>query len=171
MKYFLIADNENHIVVLEGMNDVKIVKTSLEKLKKHFNLIQYLIVDKETAEYRKEVYSEIAKEKFKVIEVDVELETNVISLDEFRDKTLKDDEFKERYVKDKFKLEIVQTFMTYRKENNLTQKELAKKIGTNQQAISRLENLLINPSLDFLIKSFDKIGYELKVVKKKSDKN
>lgn len=39
MKYFLIADNENHIVVLEGMNDVKIVKTSLEKLKKHFNLI------------------------------------------------------------------------------------------------------------------------------------
>lgn len=56
--------------------------------------------------------------------------------------------------------------MKYRKENNLTQKELAKKIGTNQQAISRLENLLINPSLDFLIKSFDKIGYELKVVKK-----
>ena len=61
--------------------------------------------------------------------------------------------------------------MKYRKENNLTQKELAKKIGTNQQAISRLENLLINPSLDFLIKSFDKIGYELKVVKKKSDNN
>lgn len=53
----------------------------------------------------------------------------------------------------------------------LTQKELAKKIGTNQQAISRLENLLINPSLDFLIKSFDKIGYELKVMKKKLDNN
>ena len=166
MKYFLIADKENNIIILEGRNNVKIVKTSIEKLKKHFNLIQYLIVDKETAEYRKDVYSDLAKEEFKVIEVDVELEENVISLDEFRDKILKDNEFKERYVKDKFKLEIVSTFMKYRKENNLTQKELAKKLGTNQQAISRLENLLINPSLDFLIKSFDKIGYELKVVKK-----
>lgn len=63
-------------------------------------------------------------------------------------------------------LSISKSIIKYRKENNLTQKELAKKIGTNQQAISRLENLLINPSLDFLIKSFDKIGYELKVVKK-----
>lgn len=78
MKYFLIADNENHIVVLEGMNDVKIVKTSLEKLKKHFNLIQYLIVDKETAEYRKEVYSDIAKEELEIIEVDVELSVKIL---------------------------------------------------------------------------------------------
>lgn len=78
MKYFLIANNENHIVVLEGMNDVKIVKTSLEKLKKHFNLIQYLIVDKETAEYRKEVYSDIAKEELEIIEVDVELSVKIL---------------------------------------------------------------------------------------------
>ena len=78
MKYFLIADNENHIVVLEGMNDVKIVKTSLEKLKKQFNLIKYLIVDKETAEYRKEVYSDIAKEELEIIEVDVELSVKIL---------------------------------------------------------------------------------------------
>ena len=171
MKYYLIKDKKDNIVILDGITDVKIVKTTIDRLKKYFNLIQYLVPDKETAEHRREVYSDIAKEELEIIEVDVELETNVISLDEFRDKTLKDDEFKERYVKDKFKLEIVQIFMKYRKENNLTQKEFAKKIGTNQQAISRLENLLINPSLDFLIKSFDKIGYELKVVKKKSDKN
>lgn len=34
MKYFLIADNENYIVVLEGMNDVKIVKNIFRKIKK-----------------------------------------------------------------------------------------------------------------------------------------
>lgn len=78
MKYFLIANNENHIVVLEGMNDVKIVKTSLEKLKKHFNLIQYLVPDKETAEHRREVYSDIAKEELEIIEVDVELSVKIL---------------------------------------------------------------------------------------------
>lgn len=78
MKYYLIADKDNNIVILQGMTDTKIVKTTFEILKKHFNLIQYLITDKETAEYRKEVYSEIAKEKFKIIEVNVELNIKII---------------------------------------------------------------------------------------------
>lgn len=78
MKYYLIADKDNNIVILQGMTDTKIVKTTFEILKKHFNLIQYLITDKETAEYRKEVYSKIAKEDFKIIEVNVELSVEII---------------------------------------------------------------------------------------------
>lgn len=78
MKYYLIADKDNNIIILQGMIDTKIVKTTLEILKKHFNLIQYLIIDKETAEYRKEVYSKIAKEDFKIIEVNVELSVEII---------------------------------------------------------------------------------------------
>ena len=78
MKYYLIADKDNNIIILQGMIDTKIVKTTLEILKKHFNLIQYLIIDKEAAEYRKEVYSKIAKEDFKIIEVNVELSVEII---------------------------------------------------------------------------------------------
>ena len=78
MKYYLIADKDNNIIILQGMIDTKIVKTTLEILKKHFNLIQYLIIDKETAEYRKEVYPKIAKEYFKIIEVNVELSVEII---------------------------------------------------------------------------------------------
>jgi hypothetical protein len=78
MKYYLIKDREDNIVILNGITDVKIVKTTFEILKKHFNLIQYLIIDKETAEYRKEVYSKIAKEDFKIIEVNIELSVEII---------------------------------------------------------------------------------------------
>ena len=43
--------------------------------------------------------------------------------------------------------EIKKQIIRYRIENNLTQKELADKIGTKQSAISRLENDDYNPSV------------------------
>jgi hypothetical protein len=78
MKYYLIADKDDNIIILQGMIDTKIVKTTFEILKKHFNLIQYLITDKETAEHRKEIYSEITKEELEIIEIDVELNVKII---------------------------------------------------------------------------------------------
>lgn len=83
MKYYLIKDKEDNIVILEGITDVKIVKTTIDRLKKYFNLIQYLVPDKETAEHRKEVYSDIAKEELEIMEIDVEL--NVIKLNDLKD--------------------------------------------------------------------------------------
>ncbi|MGL5124754.1 MAG: helix-turn-helix domain-containing protein, partial [Fusobacteriaceae bacterium] len=50
-------------------------------------------------------------------------------------------------------------------ENNLTQTELSKKLGTTQQAISRLEKNLINPSLEFLVNSLYEMGYEISINK------
>lgn len=78
MKYYLIADKDDNIVILQGITDVKIAKTTIDRLKKHFNLIQYLITDKETAEHRKEIYSEITKEELEIIEIDVELNVKII---------------------------------------------------------------------------------------------
>ena len=78
MKYFLIKDKKDNIVILDGITDVKIVKTTIDRLKKYFNLIQYLVPDKETAEHRREVYSDIAKEELEIIEVDVELSVKIL---------------------------------------------------------------------------------------------
>lgn len=78
MKYYLIADKDDNIVILQGITDVKIAKTTIDRLKKHFNLIQYLITDKETVEHRKEIYSEITKEELEIIEIDVELNVKII---------------------------------------------------------------------------------------------
>lgn len=78
MKYYLIKDKKDNIVILDGITDVKIVKTTIDRLKKYFNLIQYLVPDKETAEHRREVYSDIAKEELEIIEVDVELSVKIL---------------------------------------------------------------------------------------------
>lgn len=56
----------------------------------------------------------------------------------------------------------------YRKENNLTQKQLAVILGIDQQGVSRIEKGGINVGEENLLKYIDKLGYEL-VVKKKGE--
>lgn len=56
----------------------------------------------------------------------------------------------------------------YRKENSLTQKQLAVILGIDQQGVSRIEKGGINVGEENLLKYIDKLGYEL-VVKKKGE--
>ncbi|HCC36257.1 MAG TPA: transcriptional regulator [Treponema sp.] len=58
---------------------------------------------------------------------------------------------------------IIEEIIMARKENNLTQKDLAELIGTKQSNISRLESGNYNPSLDFLTKIAQAVGKELEV--------
>ena len=50
-----------------------------------------------------------------------------------------------------------------RKEQNITQAELAKRVGTQKSNISRLESGNYNPSLDFLIRVSEALGKSLSV--------
>ena len=50
-----------------------------------------------------------------------------------------------------------------RQKLNLSQKELAERIGTRQSNISRLESGDYNPSFDFLQKVADGLGKELHI--------
>ncbi|HKL75332.1 MAG: helix-turn-helix transcriptional regulator [Halanaerobiales bacterium] len=59
--------------------------------------------------------------------------------------------------------EIKKQIIKYRIENNLSQKELAEKIGTKQSAISRLENDDYNPSIEFLDKVANALGKKLEI--------
>lgn len=59
--------------------------------------------------------------------------------------------------------EIKKQIIRYRIENNLSQKELAEKIGTKQSAISRLENDDYNPSIEFLDKVANALGKKLEI--------
>lgn len=88
-----------------------------------------------------------------------------INLDDLEKYLLDDDEIRKQCIKDKTIDELILIFLKYRKQNKLTQKDLAEKLGTTQQAVSRLEKNMINPSLEFITKSLYEMGYEIKFKK------
>ena len=58
---------------------------------------------------------------------------------------------------------VISEVIKARIKNKLTQSEIAKKVGTKQSAIARLESGNINPSLEFLRRIAQVMGYKLTV--------
>jgi len=81
-----------------------------------------------------------------------------IKLADIEKELMKDNEFKEEYEKLRPYYEIVSQLINARVEQNITQEELAKRIGTKKSCISRLESGNYNPSLKFLQKVADGLG-------------
>ncbi len=86
-----------------------------------------------------------------------------ISFDEMKEDMLKDEEFRIEYEKLKPRYEAIEQIIRARKEQNMTQSELAKRVGTQKSNISRLESGNYNPSLDFLAKVAESLGKNLSV--------
>ena len=86
-----------------------------------------------------------------------------ISFEEMKRDLLKDSEFKKEYEKLKPRYEAIEQIIKARKEQNMTQAELAKRVGTQKSNISRLESGNYNPSLDFLTKVSEALGKCLSV--------
>ncbi len=86
-----------------------------------------------------------------------------VSFDTIKNELMMDEEFREEYDKLKPRYEIIAQIIETRKEQNMTQAELAKRVGTQKSNISRLESGNYNPSLDFLIKVARSLGKELSV--------
>lgn len=86
-----------------------------------------------------------------------------ISFEEIKNDLLKDNEFKTEYEKLKPRYEAIEQIIKARKEQNITQAELAKRVGTQKSNISRLESGNYNPSLDFLTKVSKALGKKLSV--------
>ncbi|MDE5937476.1 MAG: helix-turn-helix transcriptional regulator [Lachnospiraceae bacterium] len=86
-----------------------------------------------------------------------------ISFEEMKTDMLKDEEFKLEYEKLQPRYEAIAQIIRARKEQNMTQAELAKRVGTQKSNISRLESGNYNPSLDFLVKVAESLGKTLSV--------
>ena len=86
-----------------------------------------------------------------------------ISFEEMKNDLLKDNEFKNEYEKLKPRYEAIEQIIRARKEQNITQAELAKMVGTQKSNISRLESGNDNPTLDFLTKISEALGKNLSV--------
>lgn len=86
-----------------------------------------------------------------------------VSFDLVKNDLMKDEEFKKEYDKLQPRYEVISQIIEARKEQKMTQTDLAKKMGTQKSNISRLESGNYNPSLDFLIKVAQCLGKDLKV--------
>lgn len=76
---------------------------------------------------------------------------------------MKDEEFRIEYEKLKPRYEAIEQIIRARKEQNMMQSELAKRVGTQKSNISRLESGNYNLSLDFLAKVAESLGKNLSV--------
>jgi len=86
-----------------------------------------------------------------------------VSWEEIKKDLLKDPEFAKEVKLLEPEYEMVKQIIKARIELNLSQKDLAKRVGTKQSNISRLEGGNYNPSIQFLKKVAHGLGKELHI--------
>ena len=86
-----------------------------------------------------------------------------ITFEEHKKKLLADPEVKKYYDELEPEYELIHAVIDKRLKKKMSQKELARKIGTGQSAISRLESGESNPSFKFLQKVAQALGARLTI--------
>lgn len=89
-----------------------------------------------------------------------------VKLSEVKELLMKDSDFKEEYEKLKPRYDVVSQIIDERSKQNITQEELAFRVGTQKSNISRLESGTYNPSLDFITKIAQSLGKQVQITLK-----
>lgn len=79
----------------------------------------------------------------------------------WENEVLKDPAFKAEYDKLEPEFAVITAILEARVKKHMTQESLAKKIGTKQSAIARIESGRANPSVSFLQKLAEALGKKL----------
>lgn len=82
---------------------------------------------------------------------------------QFKSRLLKDRDIRKFYKELEPEFELVRILIRKRLKRGLTQEELARKIGTKQSAISRLESGRYNPTIEVLRKVAQALNADLKI--------
>ena len=77
-------------------------------------------------------------------------------------------EFRKVWDESRAEYKLIGEMISLRKQENITQKELAELTGNKQQVISRIERKESIPTIRAFSRMLDALGYELQIVKKKS---
>lgn len=86
-----------------------------------------------------------------------------IKFENIKEQLMKDKEFEAEYEKLRPRYEVISQIIGARKEQSMTQEELALRVGTQKSNISRLESGSYNPSLDFLAKVARGLGKDIHI--------
>ncbi|OAA90734.1 helix-turn-helix domain-containing protein [Clostridium ljungdahlii] len=76
---------------------------------------------------------------------------------------MQDKNFKSEYEKLKPRYDLISQIIKARREQNITQQELANRTGTTKSNISRMESGNYNPSLDFICKLARGLGKDIHI--------
>lgn len=60
--------------------------------------------------------------------------------------------------------QLIKDFISIRKEQNITQQELAEKSQIIRQTVNRVENCLTSPQIRTMLKLLEPLGFTLKIV-------
>ncbi len=85
------------------------------------------------------------------------------SFSKVKKEMMKNPEFRRLYDEMAPQYELISEVIRKRIERKMTQAELAKKMGTKQSVISRLESGNANPTLSFMREVATALGSELKI--------
>lgn len=61
--------------------------------------------------------------------------------------------------------QLIADFIKLRKDNHLSQKEMAEASNTIRETVAKIENKLVSPQVNTLIKILEPLGYTLKIEK------
>ena len=81
----------------------------------------------------------------------------------FKAELLKDPKVKAEYDRLEPEYAAIEAVLKARMEKGLTQTQLAKKMGTKQAVVSRLESGVANPSVKFLMRLADALDCRLEI--------
>lgn len=93
------------------------------------------------------------------IQVDVEKDIEL--------KRQTDPEFRKAWDESRAEYKLIGEMISLRKQEKITQKELAALTGNKQQVISRIERKESIPTIRSFSRILNALGYELQIVKKK----
>ena len=102
----------------------------------------------------------------KIMKEGVKMSKAGVKLSEVKGLLMQDKEFQTEYERLKPRYDLISQIIEARASQNITQEELALRVGTQKSNISRLESGKYNPSLDFLTKVARSLGKEVQIILK-----
>ena len=84
-------------------------------------------------------------------------------LKDLKKRLMKDPEFREEYARADEEFALIETLIRARTAARLTQEELARRLGTTQSAVARLEGGCVSPSVATLRRYAEATGTRLMV--------
>ncbi len=85
------------------------------------------------------------------------------SFQDLSDRWMKKKSYQQAYDELEFEFALIRAIIDARLKKGITQKELAKKMGTKQSSIARFESGRYNPTLAFVQKLANAVGTKIKI--------